>query len=107
MLKRYPMLRYIVTRGGWYLLTFFVAVTLNFFLPRLGDSNPIDIIMAKAGSGLDTKAAQKKEEAYLKQFGLVELDAQKNILRSTDGKPVRTPIWKQFGNYVRMCLSGD
>jgi peptide/nickel transport system permease protein len=88
MLKRYPTLRYIFTRGGWYIVTFLVAVTLNFFLPRLGAGNPIDIIMAKAGSGLDTKAAQAKEEAYLKEFGLVELDKQQNIRRSADGKPV-------------------
>ncbi len=107
MLKRYPTLRYIFTRGGWYIVTFLVAVTLNFFLPRLGASNPIDIIMAKAGSGLDTKAAQAKEEAYLKEFGLVELDKQQNIRRSADGKPVKTPVWKQFRNYVGMCLRGD
>jgi len=107
MLKRYPTIRYIATRAGWYFVTFLVAVTLNFFLPRLGASNPIDIIMAKAGSGLDTKAAQAKEEAYLKEFGLVELDAQKNILRSDSGKPIKTPIWKQFGNYIVMCLHGD
>lgn len=107
MLKRYPTLRYILTRGGWYVITFLVAVTLNFFLPRLGAGNPIDIIMAKAGSGLDTKAAQAKEEAYLKEFGLVELDAQANILRDEAGKPVKTPLWKQFRNYLWMCLHGD
>ena len=107
MLKRYPTVRYIVTRGGWYFLTFLVAVTLNFFLPRMGAGNPIDIIMAKAGSGLDTKAAQAKEESYLKEFGLVELDAQKNIKRTADGKPVKTPVWKQFRNYVGMCLRFD
>jgi len=107
MLKRYPTLRYIVTRAGWYFITFIVAVTLNFFLPRMGASNPIDIIMAKAGSGLDTKAAEAKEEAYLKEFGLVELDAQKNIRRDADGKPLRTSAWKQFRNYIFMCLRGD
>ena len=107
MLKRYPTVRYIVARGGWYFVTFLVAVVLNFSLPRLGRSNPIDTIMAKAGGGLTAKAAQEKEEAYLKEFGLVELDAQKNILRNEQGKPIKKPIWKQFVNYVGMCLHGD
>ena len=107
MLKRYPTVRYIVTRAGWYFVTFLVAVTLNFFLPRMGASNPIDIIMAKAGSGLSTEAARAKEEAYLKEFGLVEVDKQGNILRDDAGKPVKTPAWKQFRNYIFMCLRGD
>lgn len=107
MLKRFPTVRYISMRAGWYFITFLVAVTLNFFLPRMGASNPIDIIMAKAGSGLDTKAAQAKEEAYLKDFGLVELDAEKNIKRDAEGKPIKTPAWKQFQNYIFMCLRGD
>lgn len=107
MLKRYPTVRYILVRAGWYFLTFLVAVTFNFFLPRMGASNPIDIIMAKTGSGLDTKAAQEKEEAYLKDFGLVELDAQKNVLRDAEGKPVKTPAWKQFRNYLLMVMRGD
>ncbi|MCX7727764.1 MAG: ABC transporter permease, partial [Chitinispirillaceae bacterium] len=107
MLKKHPMLRYILTRGGWYFLTFVVAVTLNFFLPRMGPSNPVDIIMAKVGGGLDTKAVKEKEEAYLKEFGLVEVDRDGNIIREKDGKPKKTPGWKQFRNYVIMCLKGD
>ena len=50
MLKQYPTLRYILNRGKWYFLTFLVAVTINFYLPRLGAGNPVDIIMAK-GTG--------------------------------------------------------
>jgi peptide/nickel transport system permease protein len=84
-----------------------VAVALNFLLPRLGTSNPIDIIMAKSGGGLDDKAVKEKEESYLKEFGLVEVDAQKNIKRDAEGKPVKTPVWKQFRNYIMMCFQGD
>lgn len=107
MLKRYPTLRYILTRAGWYLLTFMVAVTINFYLPRLGTSNPVDIIMAKVGAGLDTEAAKEKEEAYLKEFGLVEIDKSGEIIRNESGKPIRTPTWKQFRNYVLMVMKGD
>jgi peptide/nickel transport system permease protein len=107
MLKNHPTARYILNRGGWYLLTFLVAVSLNFFLPRLGASNPVDILMAKAGQNLDTQAAKEKEEAYLKEFKLVETNAKGEILRARNGAPVRTPLWKQFRNYLVMSLKGD
>ena len=42
MLRNHPTLKHILGRAGWYLLTFLVAVTINFFLPRLGDANPVD-----------------------------------------------------------------
>ncbi|MBD3393562.1 MAG: ABC transporter permease subunit [Chitinivibrionales bacterium] len=107
MLKAHPTARYILGRGGWYLVTFVVAVIINFSLPRLGASNPIDIIMGKVAGGLDTEAAQEKEEAYLKEFGLVELRADGSIARDSAGAPVRTPAWKQFRDYVLMVLRGD
>lgn len=107
MLNHHPTAKYILVRAGWYFITFLVAITLNFFLPRLGAGNPIDIIMAKAGAGLDTQAAREKEESYLKEFGLVELDKSGNIIRSSTGAPVRTSAIKQFRNYLGMCLRGD
>ena len=48
MLRGHPTLRHILKRAGWYLFTFFVALAINFFLPRLGDANPIDTIMASS-----------------------------------------------------------
>lgn len=107
MLKRYPTLHYILSRGGWYFITFLVAVTINFYLPRLGAGNPVDIIMAKVSSGLDSKAAKEKEEAYLMEFGLVETDGGGAIIRDNTGNPLPTPVWKQFRNYIIMSLSGD
>jgi peptide/nickel transport system permease protein len=107
VLKRYPTLWYIVKRAFWYFVTFLVAVTLNFFLPRMGKYNPVDIIISKVSGSLDSKAAQLKEENYLKAFGLVETDKNGNILRTTSGKPVMTPGWKQFRQYIFMCLQGD
>lgn len=107
MLKQYPTARFILQRGGWYFLTFLIAVTINFFLPRLGDNNPVDIIMGKAGSGLSTEAAKEKEEAYLKEFKLVKLDDAGEIVRDDAGKPVRASSFEQFVNYVKMSFSGD
>ena len=76
MLRVHPTLRRVGRRAAWYALTFAVAVTINFFLPRLGDANPIDKMMAKAGAHLDSASAKEKEEAYLREFGLAEVDAQ-------------------------------
>jgi peptide/nickel transport system permease protein len=107
MLKNHPQLKHIFGRSGWYLLTFLVAVIINFFLPRLGDANPVDAMMAKASAGLDTKSAREKEDAYLKEFGLVEVDGQGNVVRDAQGKPQRTSLVTQFVSYVGMSMRGD
>lgn len=107
MLKNHPALKHILSRAGWYFVTFLVAVTINFFLPRLGKANPVDTIMAKVSAGLDTQSAKAKEEQYLKEFGLVEVDDQGKVRRSPDGKPIRTSLGSQFVNYVGMSLRGD
>jgi peptide/nickel transport system permease protein len=107
MLKNHPTLRHILGRAGWYLATFLVALTLNFVLPRLGDASPVDVIMAKASGNLDVKAAQQKEEGYLKEFGLVEVDEGGEIVRDKAGKPVPATLLSQFVNYLGMSLRGD
>ncbi len=80
MLKQYPMLRYVLQKGFWYVLTFIFAVALNFALPRLGDNNPVDIIMGQAGKGLTPTEAQQKKAELLVSFGMAETDE--------DGKPI-------------------
>jgi len=110
MLKQYPTLRFILMRAGWYFLTFLVAVTINFYLPRLGKHNPVDIIMGKTGSGMSTEDARIKEEGYLKEFGLVKVagkGAEREIVRDSEGKPVRASNFEQFTTYIGMCLRGD
>lgn len=107
MLNDNPALKHIFGRAGWYLVTFLVAVTINFFLPRLGDANPVDTIMAKVSTGLDTKSARVKEEAYLKEFGLVEVDSKGKVRRDAQGRPVPTSLGSQFVNYMGMSLQGD
>jgi peptide/nickel transport system permease protein len=106
MLKQYPTLRYILQRGGWYFITFLVAVTINFFLPRLGTNNPVDIIMGKNSSGLSAEAARVKEESYLKEFGLVKVRSGE-IVRDQAGKPVKASGLEQFTTYLKMCFKGD
>jgi peptide/nickel transport system permease protein len=108
MLQGHPTLKHIVGRAGWYFVTFLVAVTINFFLPRLGDANPIDTILARASSGSTDAVAQKKiAEAYLKEFRLIRLDDAGNIVRDDKGAPVPSSLPEQFGNYLLMSLRGD
>jgi peptide/nickel transport system permease protein len=107
MLRSNPTLRRITRRAAWYLLTFAVAVTINFFLPRLGDANPVDKMMARAGAHLDSASAREKEDAYLREFGLAEVDTAGNVRHDAAGKPVKTPLPKQFGKYLWMTFHGD
>jgi peptide/nickel transport system permease protein len=107
MLRRYPRLTHIMGRASWYFLTFLVAVTINFFLPRLGKGSPIDTMMAKASGNMDRASSAKKEEEYLKEFGLVEVDSQGNVLHDESGKPNKRPLLAQFASYVKMSLRGD
>jgi peptide/nickel transport system permease protein len=107
MLKHRPQLKHLLNRVAWYFATFLVAVTINFFLPRLGDANPVDVVMAKASSNLDSKAAREKEESYLKEFGLVQVDGSGNIVRDGAGKPLRASLLSQFASYLGMSLKGD
>ena len=74
------MLRYVLQKAFWYLLTFVVAVAINFALPRMGENNPVDIIMGKAAQGLTPDQAKLKKEALLKAFGMAELDDQGNVI---------------------------
>jgi len=109
MLRNNPTLRHIAGRAGWYFLTFLVAVTINFFLPRLGDASPVDVLMARAAGGgtVDQKAQLEKEKQFLKDFGLVELDAKGNVVEDAKGRPVRASLLSQYKSYLFMSLQGD
>lgn len=81
MFKNHPTIKFIFQRGIWYLLTFFVAVTINFFLPRFG-ADPIALIMSKQ-KGATGRQAEDKRTSYMKEFGLVE---QQSVARTVDGE---------------------
>ena len=86
----HPRLRHAFGRTGWYFLTFLVAVAVNFFLPRLGDANPVDTLITRAAENLDAKTAREQEEAYLKEFGLVEVDARRRPHRDSARSSIRS-----------------
>ena len=106
MLKQYPMLRYVLQKAFWYLLTFVVAVAINFALPRMGENNPVDIIMGKAAQGLTPDQAKLKKEALLKAFGMAELDDQGNVIYEPEVdangqvKTIKVPKLDEQGNPV-------
>ena len=107
MLQGHPTIRHILGRAGWYFVTFLVAVTINFFLPRLGDANPIDTILARASAGSADAVAQKKiAEGYLKEFGLIKVDDGR-IVRDAAGNPVKIGLPEQFANYLGKSLQLD
>ena len=84
MFKNHPTLKFVLDRSLWYALTLVVATTINFFLPRLGKANPIDMILSKQ-HGLTGEQAKEKEEAYLKEFGLVKIvDSVYSISQSSE-----------------------
>ena len=66
-----PAHAYLLSRAGWYLATFFVAVTLTFFLPRLGPVDPVDIILSNINTaGMDATAIAAMEQEYRRAFDL-------------------------------------
>jgi len=96
MIKLSGFQRYFFKRLGWYLLTFVVAISLNFILPRLGPSNPVDTIMHKVHTpGMTSKDYKKRYEEFMKKFGLMDSDGKK------------TTIISQFFTYVSTTLKGD
>lgn len=82
--------KYFLSKLGWYLLTFVVAVILNFLLPRLIPGNPVDMIVGKLAQGMTNLNSQKRlYEAFMAQFGLDK------------------PMWEQFLIYFGNLFRGD
>ncbi len=83
-------LRYTGRRLIPYTITVFVAITANFFIPRLIPGDPITTLLNKmAASGASTADGAELVEAYRKQFGL-------------DGS------WlTQYKSYILNLLQGD
>jgi peptide/nickel transport system permease protein len=75
---------YVATRVGSFFLIVWLAATINFFLPRLGDIDPISQMLveqAATGGSLQT-GLDEMIDTYNEKFGL------------------NTPVWKQYLNYL-------
>ncbi|MGB8455834.1 MAG: ABC transporter permease [Anaerocolumna sp.] len=74
----------------WFLITFIIAVLLNFILPRLMPGDPVAVITAKSAAGIsDTSAVKQIYENYARQFGIDK------------------PMYIQFFTYFKNALTGD
>jgi peptide/nickel transport system permease protein len=81
------MSRYLTRKLTIYLLTFFVAVTIDWAIPRLMPGDPIDGLVARLQA--DSTASQELHGYFTESF---ELDQ---------------PLWKQYLLFWRGLLQGD
>ncbi len=74
----------------WFLITFVIAVLLNFILPRLMPGDPVAVIVAKQAQGLsDTSAVKQIYDNYAEEFG------------------TNKPMYIQFFTYFKNALTGN
>jgi peptide/nickel transport system permease protein len=82
--------KYFFKKFLWYLLTLILAISLNFFLPRLIPGNPVSSIVSSITSGMsDTNTIKEVYLNYSKELGL---DQSLHI---------------QYFWYLQKLLSGD
>ena len=82
--------KYYSQKLAWYLVTFIVALMLNFILPRLMPGDPIAAMVAAAMEGVtDVSALQRIEQEYIERFGLDQ------------------PLPVQFARYIGNLARGD
>jgi peptide/nickel transport system permease protein len=70
-----------------YILTFLLAVTIDWMIPRFMPGNPVDVLMARAGSFAGS--TEIMHDYYSKIFGL------------------DVPLWKQYINFWGALFRGD
>jgi len=82
-------LKYFKKKLIWFVLTFVVAVVLNFLLPRLMPADPVAAMMNKMGTMSDASTIQEMYQFYAEQFG------------------TNKPLWQQFVIFCQNALKGD
>jgi peptide/nickel transport system permease protein len=83
--------KYLGRKLAWTIVVFFVALVLNFMLPRLIPGNPVDAIVGQLARGGGTGGEQLKQvhEHFMQEFGLDK------------------PLWQQFFIYLGHVLQGN
>ncbi|MCX7845801.1 MAG: ABC transporter permease [Dictyoglomaceae bacterium] len=85
-----PFAKYVIQKVFWYLLAFFVAISLNFLLPRLIPGNPVAVIVNQmASGGAPSEVLEKLYKTFMNEFGLDK------------------PIYIQYLSYIKKTLSFD
>jgi peptide/nickel transport system permease protein len=83
--------KYIGRKLAWTIVVLFVALLLNFLLPRLIPGNPVDAIVGQLarGGGTGGQELQQIHEHFMQEFGL------------------NKPLWQQFLIYLGNLAHGD
>ena len=83
--------RYLGRKLAWTVVVLFVALLLNFLLPRLIPGNPVDAIVGQLarGGGAGGEQLRQIHEHFMREFGLDR------------------PLWEQFVVYLGHVLQGD
>lgn len=83
--------KYLLRKLFWFAGAFLVALSLNFFMPRMIPGNPVDSIIAQMSQGgqADSASMQKVYETYMQEFGLNQ-----------------SPL-EQFTGYLGNVVQGD
>ena len=81
------MSRYLARKIAIYLLTFYVAVTIDWAIPRLMPGDPIAGLISRLQA--DSTASQQLHGFFTKSFGLDQ------------------PLWRQYLNFWRGLFHGD
>lgn len=81
------MKRYFGRKLFIYILTFFIAVTIDWMIPRFMPGNPVQVMLARFGLRAD--AAEAMFSYYTQAFGL------------------DLPIWQQYLNFWKALFQGD
>ncbi|MEF0943433.1 ABC transporter permease [Rhizobium sp. BR 362] len=77
---------FILRRLVFYIAAFFTAATINFFIPRLMQGNPVDVMFAKMNSSLPPEA----KTALIETFGFAS-----------------GPLYLQFLDYIKSVFTWD
>lgn len=77
---------FLFRRFGFYVVAFWVSITLNFLLPRLMPGDPVSRMVAR----LQGEIRPDQIEALRRSFGLDD-----------------APLWLQYGRYLRQIFTGD
>ncbi|UHA60587.1 ABC transporter permease [Metabacillus litoralis] len=82
--------KFFLKKSLWYIVTLFVAVALNFLLPRLIEGNPVSVIANQMTQGMtDSDSIKKVYDTFAAEFGIDK------------------PLWEQFFIYLGNLLKGD
>src|SRR6478752_3978025 len=82
-------MKYFGRKFGFFLLTLWAVVTLNFFIPRLQPGDPAEL-MVKALAGKDA------------QLDPAQVLAMRAMLGTPDGS-----LWNQYWQYLNQLLHGN